>query len=100
MTGGVSRSQACRQQATRVALEDEHGMVHVLPVSAAEKAELLLTVGGIVGGIQIEQDLAAPADLVAAKTNELGALGVAQADQITSPPQSFPSGCKPSVHHF
>jgi len=71
MTGGVSRPQARRQQASAVALEDQHGMIHVLAVGAVEEAELLLAVSGIVGGIEIEQDLAAPADLVAADTNEL-----------------------------
>ena len=30
----------------------------MLPVSAVEETELLLTVGGIVGGIEIEQNLA------------------------------------------
>ena len=51
-----------------MALEDQHGVIHVLAVGAVEKAELLLAVRGIVGGIDIEQDLAALADLVAAET--------------------------------
>jgi hypothetical protein len=34
-------------------------VIHRLAVSAVEEAELLLAVGGIVGGIEIEQDLAA-----------------------------------------
>src|SRR5215472_5220236 len=46
-------------QASRVALEDEYGMIHVLAVGTVEKAELLLAVGGIVGGVEIEQDLPA-----------------------------------------
>jgi len=45
------------QQASGVALEDEHGVVHVLIVSAVEKTELLPAVGGIVGGIEVKQDL-------------------------------------------
>ena len=45
------------QQGSGVALEDEHGVVHVLIVSAVEKTELLPAVGGIVGGIEVKQDL-------------------------------------------
>ena len=69
MTGGVSRAQARRQQAAAVALEDEHGVIHMLVVGAVEEAELLLAVGGIVGGIEIEQNLTALAHLVAAETD-------------------------------
>ena len=52
MTGGVSRPQARRQQTSGVALEDQHRMIHVLAVGAVEEAELLLAVGGIVGGVE------------------------------------------------
>src|SRR5438270_13481679 len=71
MTGGVSRTQACRQQASGVTLEDQHGVIHVLAVGAVEEAELLLAVGRIVGGVEIEQDLTALADLIAAEAYEL-----------------------------
>jgi len=54
-----------------VALENQHGMIHVLSVSAVEETELLLAVGGIVGGIEIEQDLTTLANLVGTETNEL-----------------------------
>ena len=64
MAGGISSTQACRQQASTVALEDEHGVVHVLVVGAIEKTELLLAVRGIVGGIDIQQDLAVLSHLV------------------------------------
>ena len=46
MTGGVSRAQARRQQTSGVALEDQHGVIHVLAVGAVEEAELLLAVVG------------------------------------------------------
>jgi hypothetical protein len=46
-------------------------MVHVLVVGAVEETELLLAVRGIVGGIDIQQNLAALADLPATETNEL-----------------------------
>ena len=71
MTGGVSRTQARRQQASGVALEDQHGVIHMLAVSPVEEAELLLAVGGIVGGVEIEQDLAALANLLATQSDEL-----------------------------
>ena len=64
MTGGVSRTQPRRQQASGVTLEDQHRMIHALAVSAVEEAELLLAVGRIVSGVEIEQDLAALADLL------------------------------------
>jgi hypothetical protein len=83
MAGGVSRAQPRRQQASGVALEDQHGMIHVLPVSV-EEAELLLAMGGIVGGVEIEQDLAALADLLAAEADELLAQPVVAAHQIAS----------------
>ena len=47
MTGGVSRSQPRRQQASGVALEDQHGVIHMLAVGAVEEAELLLAVGRV-----------------------------------------------------
>jgi hypothetical protein len=64
VAGGIARSQPRRQQASGVAFEDQHGVIHVLAVGAVEKAQLLLAVGGIVGGIDIQQDLAALADFV------------------------------------
>ena len=84
MTGGVSRTQSRRQQAFGVTLEDQHGVIHVLAVSAVEEAELLLAVGGIVGGIEVEQDLAALADLLAAEADELLTQQVVAAHQIAS----------------
>jgi hypothetical protein len=59
-------------------------MIHMLAVSAVEEAELLLAAGRIVGGIEIEQDLAALADLLAAEADELLAQSVVPAHQITS----------------
>jgi hypothetical protein len=72
-------------------LEDQHGMVHVLAVGTVEKTELLLPVGGIVGGIKIEQNLTALAHLVATETDELLAPGVAQAYQIAGAGRVFPT---------
>src|SRR5437667_335296 len=84
MTGSVSRTQPRRQQASAVALEDQHGVIHVLAVSAVEEAELLLAMGGIVGGVEVKQNLAALADLLAAQADELLAQSVVPAHQIAS----------------
>src|SRR5256885_1250395 len=84
MTGCVSRTQPRRQQTSGVAFEDQHGMIHVLAVGSVEEAELLLAVGRIVGGIEIEQDLAALQDLLAAEADELLAQPVVPAHQIAS----------------
>ena len=84
MTGVVSRPQSRRQQASAVAFEDHHGMIHVLAVGAVEEAELLLAVSGIVGGIEIEQDLTALANLLATETDELLAHPVVGVHQIAA----------------
>ena len=57
-------------------------MIHVLAVSAVEEAELLLAMGGIVGGIEVEQDLAALANLLAAQSDELLPQPVVEAYQF------------------
>ena len=71
MTGSITRSQTRRQQTSGVALEDQHGVIHVLVVGTVEEAKLLLAMRGIVGGIDIEQDLTALADLLATEADEL-----------------------------
>jgi hypothetical protein len=66
-------------------------MVHVLSVSPVEKTELLLAVGGIVGGVEIEQDLATLADLSGTETDELLAPSVTQMYQIAGAGRVFPA---------
>ena len=66
-------------------------MIHVLTISTVEKAELLLAVAGIVGGVEIEQDLAALTDLVAAETDELLAPRVTEVHQIAGAGRVFPA---------
>jgi len=66
-------------------------MIHMLAVSAVEEAELLQAVGGIVGGIEIEQDLAAPADLVAAEANEVLAQQVVEVRQFAGGRRVLPA---------
>src|SRR6266702_385030 len=91
MTGGISWPQSCCQQASGVALEDQHGVIHVLAVGAVEEAELLLAVGGIVGGVDVEQNLAALPDLVAAETNEQVQQRVVQLHHIASRRRVLPA---------
>src|ERR1700752_2764066 len=59
-------------------------MVHVLVVAAVEETELLLAVRGIVGGIDVQQNLAALADLLATQTDELIEQSLVQAHQVAS----------------
>jgi hypothetical protein len=66
-------------------------MIHVLTVGAIEEAELRLAVSGIVGGIEIKQDLAALTNLRAAEADERLAQGVAQAYQFASRGSVFPA---------
>src|SRR5512146_1331147 len=82
VTGGVARPQAQGKQTSGVALEDQHGVIHVLVVGAVEKAELLLAVSGIVGGVDIQQDLPALAHLRATDAEEDFQQGVVQPHQI------------------
>src|SRR5713226_1800802 len=91
MTGGVSRTQPCRQQASGVTLEDQHGVIHMLVVSAVEEAELLLAVGGVVGGIEVEQNLTALAHLVAAETDELLDQSVVEVHQVAGARRVLPA---------
>jgi len=91
MARGVSSTQARRQQASTVAFEDQHGVIHVLAVGAVEKTELLLAVGGVVGGIEIEQNLPALAHLVAAETDELLDQSVVEVDQVAGARRVLPA---------
>src|SRR6201987_91591 len=68
MTGGRATTQTGCQQTTGMPLEDQERVIHLLVVSSIEEAQLLLSVGGIVGGIHIEQDFAALPNLLSAET--------------------------------
>ena len=63
MTTDPSGPQSGSQQTTGVSLKDQQGVIHVLAISTIKEAELLLSVRGIVGGVDIEQDLSPFADL-------------------------------------
>ena len=63
MTDHPARTQSGGQQTTSVTLKDQQGMIHVLVITTIEKTELLLPVSGIVGRIDIQQDLSSFPDL-------------------------------------
>src|SRR5215470_18578495 len=56
ITGGRASAQTGGQQTTGMSLEDQERVIHVLVVGTIEEAQLLLSVGGIIGGIDIEQN--------------------------------------------
>ena len=63
----------------------------MLTVSAVEEAELLLAVGGIVGGVEVEQNLPALADLLAAEADELLADPVVAVHQLAGGRRVLPA---------
>jgi hypothetical protein len=54
-----------------VTIEDQHGVIHGLAITPVEKAELLLAVGGIISGIDVEQHLATLGNVIAVQSDEL-----------------------------
>src|SRR5215211_306113 len=52
---GVATSQECRDELVCLSVEDEQRMVHTRAVVAVVEGALLLAVGGIVGGIEIQK---------------------------------------------
>jgi hypothetical protein len=91
MAAGIAWSQPRGQQTSGVTLEDQRGVVHMLMVARIEKAELLLAMSRIVGGVDIQQDLAALMDLLCAEANVLIEQGIVQAQQIAGGLCIFPS---------
>src|SRR5664279_2364097 len=54
----LAAPQVRRQQVSGVPLEDQQGMIDATIISAVVEAELLLAIGGIGGGVDIQHDLA------------------------------------------
>lgn len=82
MTGCGAAPQARRQQTTGVTFEDQQGVIHVLVITAVEKTELLLSVGWIVGGIHIEQDLSPFANLFSANLHKPIEQSILQLEEV------------------
>ena len=56
----------------------------MLVVGTVEEAELLAAMSGIVGGVDVQQNLAALTDLFSAEANKLIEQGIVQAYQIAA----------------
>ena len=84
MTGSSATTQTGSQQTAGMPLEDQQRVIHVLVVGAIEEAQLLLSVGGIVGGIDIEQDFAALPNLLSAEADEGIEAAIVSADELTA----------------
>jgi len=74
-----------------MALEDQQRVIHVLVVGAIKEAQLLLSVGGIVGGIDIEQDFAALPNLRSAEAYEGIEPAIVSADELAGRGGIFPA---------
>src|SRR6201984_3052511 len=72
-------------------LEDQQRVIHVLVAGSIEKAQRLLSVGGIVGGIDVEQDFAALPNLLSAEANEGIEPAIVSADELAGRGRVFPA---------
>jgi hypothetical protein len=52
---GVACPQKRRDQVPALAIEDEQQMIHVLPIVAVVVAPFLLSVGGVVCGVEVQK---------------------------------------------
>src|SRR5690349_10866030 len=91
VTGSSATTQTGSQQTAGMPLEDQQRVIHVLVVGAIEEAQLLLSVGGIVGGIDIEQDFAALPNLLSAEADEGIEAAIVSADELTGRGRVFPA---------
>ena len=62
--------------------KDQQRVIHVLVVTAVEETELLLTVRWIVGGIDIQQDLSALANLFSADLHKPIEQSILQLEEV------------------
>ena len=82
MTTDPSGPQSGSQQTTAVSLKDQQRVIHVLAIATIKEAELLLPVRGIVGGIDIQQDLSSFADLFPADLHKPIQQSILQLEQV------------------
>jgi hypothetical protein len=82
VTTDSSWPQAGGEQTTGVSLKDQQRVIHVLAISTIKEAELLLSVSGIVGGIDIQQDLSSLANLFPADFQKPIQQSILQSEQI------------------
>ena len=91
MTGSRSSTQPGGEQTAGVAFEDQQRVVHVLAVATIEEAQLLLPMSWVVGGVDIEQDLAAFSYLFTTDADEPIQQSVLQADDLASRRRVLPT---------
>ena len=84
MTGSRSSTQPGGEQTAGVAFEDQQRVIHVLAVATMEEAHLLLPMSRVVGGVDIEQDLAAFSYLFSIDADEPIQQGILQMDDLAS----------------
>ena len=89
--GSDASAQSRSQQTAGVALKSQQGMIHVLIVGTVEEAELLMTMGGIVGGIHIQEDLTATSDLWTTNAHEPIEQSLLQQEDLASRGRVLPS---------
>ena len=54
---GVARPQESGDELTRLSIEDQERVIDVLPEVAVVVALFLIAMGGIIGGIEVQQNL-------------------------------------------
>src|ERR1700693_2933561 len=91
MTGSRSSTQPGGEQTAGVAFEDQQRVIHVLAVATIEEAQLLLPMSRVVGGVDIEQDLAAFSHLFTTDADEPIQQGILQTDDLASRRRVLPT---------
>jgi hypothetical protein len=91
VTHDPARPQSGGQQTTGVTLKDQQGMIHVLVITTIEEAELLLAVSGIVGGIDIQQNLPSFSDLLPANLHKPIEQSILQLEEIARRARVLPA---------
>jgi hypothetical protein len=74
-----------------VTLENQQWMIHVLIVGTVEEAKLLMTIGRVIGGIHIQEDLTASSDLWTTDAHEPIEQNLLQQDDLASRGRVFPT---------
>jgi hypothetical protein len=88
----IARRLSCESwQTAGMPLEDQERVIHVLVVGSIEEAQLLLSVGRIVGGIDIEQDFAALPNLLSAEAYEGVEPAIVRSDELAGRGRVFPA---------
>ena len=91
MTGSRSSTQPGGEQTAGVAFEDQQRVIQVLAVATVEEAQLLLPMSRVVGGVDIEEDLAAFSHLFTTDADEPIQQNILQTDDLASRRRVLPT---------